>query len=90
MCTPTWALLRELEPLAAVPMKFPSTRLEEARAMGTVVKMLEMVTPSEPLADITFPAPAAVPPMLFPEPPLMATPLPMLARALAPVTSVPR
>src|SRR5438552_19090243 len=68
-------------PAALVPIKLPWTRL--ADEPPTILR------PTPPLAEMTLPAPAIVPPLVFEEQLLRSTPLNELPNAAFPLASVP-
>src|SRR5262249_50068365 len=81
MLTPVPPLGRAAVPAALVPMKFPATVLFDAPGMRRR---------AAPLPEMTLPAAAVVPPMVFAEAPAVTiTPWRMLATALLPMASVP-
>ena len=78
MSMPCDALPRSSVPVASVPMRLPSI---------SVVLALTRSTPRCALPEITLPAPAATPPIVFAEPPV--TSMPSLPLPIKTVPSTP-
>src|SRR5262245_3030721 len=82
-CTPPEPLARAAVPSERRPMVLP-------RSVFPLVPVPVSVTPNRELPEITFPAPAALPPIvLLVEPAETATPSALFARDTTPVTSDP-
>jgi hypothetical protein len=80
MGIPSSAFPSDVPPVAVVPIRLPATML-------SVDSMI--TTPLRPLAEITFPSSAPLPPTVLTDPRTMRTPRTPLPRGSAPVTPVP-
>ena len=81
MATPT-PLGTAAVPAAVVPMRLPATTFELLVAPSSR-------TPAPVLPEMTFPAPAVAPPIVFRGPPSIRTPSPPLPRGVLPSGPTP-